>query len=356
MTRPLREDIFVSVCLADVALDTGSETALKGLADKLATAFRYWEILVISRDGGEEAERKLAEDRLLAAVPNIRLLSTRHATPFYRKRLLLAAESIGDVVLMTAIEEQGCFEPVEMIEASLRQDSILVLRGRSGAFRYGLNPLLNSLGKTAGFHADARDMLTIALPKTWLNRVMTHSDRQLALRFPPIDSGIPVRWIPARERKPSPLAPHDLQRRLSLLQDMLISAAPRVLTLIALGALMVAIASVLYLIYAIIVWLTYAEVQEGWFSTSLILGLSAAFMAGATFGLSIGLHKVLRILSVDAMNDISDERSTTDLFSRVLHELNVEVGIEDVAGLPDADVAGSAPRENESRFAAGMRK
>lgn len=354
MTRALREDIFVSVCLADVALDVSSETTLKRLAQKLGLAFRYWEILLIARDGGEEAERKQAEDRLLANVPNIRLLSTRHGTTFYRKRLLLAAESIGDVVLLTSLEEQDCFEPVEMIESALRQDAILVLRGRSGAFRYSLNPLLNSLGKTAGFHADARDMLTVALPKTWLNRVMADSDRQLALRFPPMAAGIPVRWIPAREPQPTPVTRHGLRRRLSLMQDLLISAAPRVLTMMALGALLVAISSVVYVIYAVIVWLTMSGIQPGWFSTSLILGLSAAFMAGATFVLSIGLQKVIRLLSVDAMDDVVGERSVTDLFNRVLHELNVEVGMENETAPVKIEPADAA--RSDGYVAAGMRK
>jgi hypothetical protein len=99
-----------------------------------------------------------------------------------------------------------------------------------------------------------------------------------------------------------------------------------VLTVVSLLSLAVVFAGVAFAIYAVVVWATLKTIQPGWFTTSLVLSLTAAFLGVAIFGLSIGLQKVIEALISDAGDDIVDERSTVDMFDQAMKELNVEIG------------------------------
>jgi hypothetical protein len=80
-----------------------------------------------------------------------------------------------------------------------------------------------------------------------------------------------------------------------------------------------------------VVWLTLPT-QPGWFTTSIVLSLTAFFLGCAILGLSMGLQKVIELLSGEANEDIVDEQASGDLFGQVMQELNVEI---------DTDRAGS---------------
>jgi hypothetical protein len=249
----------------------------------------------------------------------------RPGTPFYRRRAAVASEAIGDVVVLASLDEQPMLDIIAMIELAALKGSIVIGRRDNATL---MNPALRVLGRSAGFRVDVRDMLTAAYPRALLNKLLAHPDRQLALRFPPSDSAIPVIWERSCEGPGRARSFREFGRRLSVVQKLLVSSAPLVLTLVSLLSLLVMFAAFAFAIYAVIIWLTLETVQPGWFTTSLVLSLIAAFLGNAIFGLSIGLQKVIETLSDDAGDDIIDERSAVDMFDQAMKELNVEIAAE----------------------------
>ncbi|WP_211246048.1 hypothetical protein [Cereibacter changlensis] len=331
---PLREDIFVSVCIPNLALTGTAAAELQELCAGIAARFRFWEVLLtVSAENADDYEP------LMARIGNIRLLKLRHGTPFYRRRVAAASEAIGDVVVLTAVDEQAGLDIVAMIERAAASNTIVLGKRRS---RSPMNPLLEALGRSAGFRVSSRSMLTMAYPRTLLNRLLAHPDPQLALRFPPADQALPVLWQPATVQRRRRLF-SDFGRKLGLVQKLLVSSAPRVLTLVASLSLVVALGSVALAIYAVVVWLTLSGVQPGWFTLTLVLSLTALFLSVAIFGLSIGLQKLVESVSGALGDDILDERSSVDLFGQVMKELNVEVVDQAQPPLPAREGAWSRP-------------
>lgn len=311
----VRDDILVSVCFAEARAGTETLTALRALAGEMAARFRYWELLLV-------AEADAGFEPLMRDLPNVRLLTVRHGAPFYRRRAAAASEAIGDVVVLAAVDELAALDVVEMVETAEASGSIVVGRRGRGSL---LNPALRALGRSAGFRVDARDMLTAAYPRTLLNRLLAHPDRLLALRFPPEDHSLPVHWREAEGRDAARRQLQEIGRRFNLVQRLMVSSAPTVLSLVVALSLLVILSSLAFAGYALAILLTSTP-EPGWFTTSIVLSLTAFFLGCAILGLSMGLQKVIELLSGEADEDIVGERASGDLYAQVLHELNVEVG------------------------------
>ncbi|WP_125995793.1 hypothetical protein [Sphingomonas sp. S-NIH.Pt15_0812] len=311
--RP-REDILVSVCLTEAPADVDALGRLEALMIGLGQRFRYFEVLVaIDAEQGDAA-------MLRGLGANLRILTLRTGISFYRRRAAVAMEAIGDIVVLTTPTELALFDILHMIDDAIASSSIIV--GRRGQARM-LDPALSALGRGAGFRVSTRDMRTAAYPRTLLNRLLAHPDHRLALRFAPIDASIPV-----REHPPESLIPRPREgrlHRLKLLHRLLISSAPAVLTVVALGGLLAAGVACIFTIYVIIVWATFDKVEPGWLTTSLALSMTALFLGIAFLGLSIGLQKLLEAVSIATDDDVVGEASSIDLFGKVIEELNVEV-------------------------------
>lgn len=319
--RP-REDLFVSLCVADPEGDVAAcVEGLTKLADRLSEQFRYWEILL-----GVPVEASEDYSSLTRSIANIRLLKLRAGTPFYRRRVAVASEAIGDVVVVTSPSEFGMVDPLAALTLASETGTIVV--GRAGQ-PTALGHALRALGHGAGYRVDARDMRTVAYPRTLLNRLLAHPDRTLAMRFPPADGAIPVRWLNAsgkRARRSSSV--RGLAHRLGLMHKLLIASAPRVLSGLAILSLLVVAASVAYCTYAVVVWLSFKEVQPGWLTTSVMSGMIAGFLGSAVFALAIGIQRLLDLLSADLSEEIVDEVAVVDLFGQAMRELNIEVAGE----------------------------
>lgn len=311
-----REDVLISVCFADAAFDDAAFAALKRMARDLAERFRYWEVLIL--DDGSERRR---ENDLLQAVENLRILRASPGIPFYRRRVTVASEAIGDFVLLTSPEEVDGIDAMAMLDAA-EQDSAIVVSRKPGWS--ALNPPLRMLGRTAGFQVDVQDMLSSVFPRTQLNRLLARADRDLAIRFPPADGITPVVWLPCRAAMTRTRSLQETRRRFNLLHRLLVSSSPRVLAVLGFGSLVAVLFALAYVAYAIVVWLILDDVQSGWLTTSVVLGLTTAFLGTAIFALSIGLQKVIEMLATDIGDEVLEERSSVDLFGRVIEELNVE--------------------------------
>ncbi|VWX53014.1 hypothetical protein [Novosphingobium sp. 9U] len=298
MSQP-RDDLLVSVALSGPPRDQAQLQQLVALSRQLDARFRYWEVL-LACDPGHDAPSELADGQLQASVPNLRLLQPRPGASFYQRRLAVASEAIGDVVVLTAASEVGYLNLAAMIETAEARHSLVVGRHVDAN---PLGSLAMALGRGAGLTIGPHDMLTIAFPRALLGIVLAHPDRLLATRFPPVDQRLPIvrqdmragAGLP-RFRSGSETGPL-LFRRTEILHRLTISSAPRVLTLVAVAALLAAFGGTLFAIYSVIVWLTLAHIQPGWFTTSLALSLTAAFLGFAIFGLSIGLRRLLEALT-----------------------------------------------------------
>lgn len=331
-----RDDVFVSVCFADDADPESLLGRLEPLVQELAGAFRYWEILIaVSEDNKDNF------DPILSRVANVRILAVRRATPFYRRRVAVVSEAIGDIVALCVLDEIPFLDIIDMLRTAAEDEAIVIGSRRSKSM---LTPLLLALGRTAGFRVSAEDMLTALWPRTLLNQLLAHPDRELALRFPPSDQALPV---VRRQASGSGAARsvRDVGRRLSLVQRLLVSSAPIVLSAVALFSLLVVGFAGVLAAYAVAVWLFLPNVQPGWFTTMLVISLTSGMLGAAIFGLAIGLQSVIETLRGRRLDDIVGERSATDLFGRALRELNVEISTENSMQLapPDTKVRAKEP-------------
>lgn len=319
MTSPApRDDLLVSIGIAESVADGTTFAILSELARHLAAHFRYWELLLVA-----DVDKTSSYVSLLDAIPNIRLLKVRPGTSPYRRRVAIAGEAIGDVVLISVVGEIPQLPIASMIEKAEQSGAMIVGRRRSAVL---LNAPFRALGASAGFRVDSSDMLTMAYSRTVLNKLLNHPDPELALRFPPIDDGITVLRQEALEGvsvRYSPSLRHT-RRRLGMLQKLLVGSAPRVLGFVASMALLVSVAAIAFIAYALVIWFAKEDVQPGWLTTSLVLGLTALFLGCAIFGLSIGLQKLIDLLSADLADDVIDEITSVDLFREVFEELNIE--------------------------------
>lgn len=325
-----RDDIVVSLCLVSDTSQAIDAALLQRIAEQLSASFRYWEILV-----GVPADEAHTYENLLTTTTNLRILKIRVGVPFYRRRIAVAQEAIGDIVLFTATNELLSFDFVELIDACDREDAILIGRRRQRSF---INPALIWLGRNAGFRVDERDMLTAVFPRAPLNQILSHSERDLALRFPPQDDSMPVQWQLSKLNDKRERSYRELKRRFGLVHKLIVSSAPRVLTLASFVSAVVTVLSVAFGVYAVVVWLTMPDVQPGWFTTSIIQSLTATFLAWAIFGLSIGIQKVLETITGDIGDDVVGERSAIDMFEHVFHDLNVNLEQRDTAESVDRSI------------------
>jgi hypothetical protein len=319
MTR--REDLLVTVCFADAPRGEAVQAQLRAFATELDAAWRYWEILIVS-DASETTDL----DRLLTDIPNLRLLKTRGLSQIYRRRAIGASEAIGDLIVLSAIEELPHLNIQRMLAEADRTNAVVVAR-RDGR-RFLLDGLLKILGRSSGYRVQARDMQTAVFPRTLLNRLLARTDKQLALRFMPRDSAVPVRYHLSNSGA-TPARAAGLWRRLNILQKLMVYSAPSVLGWVSFLSILMSLGSLGFTIYAIWVWLFLENVQPGWFTTSLALSLTAAFLGVAIFALTAGMLKFIDLLTPEALDDVVDERGKADLFARVANDLNVESVNED---------------------------
>ena len=322
VARP-RDDLLVSVALSGPPRDASELAQLTALAQELDARFRYWEMLV-----AHDPESDAMQAAMQASVPNLRLLHLRSGASFYQRRLAVASEAIGDVVLVTATSELAHLDLPAMIEAAEARHALVIGRHVDAN---PLGSLAMALGRGAGLTIGPHDMLTIAFPRDLLGIVLAHPDRLLALRFPPVDERLPIVRQDIRAasgappfRSGSETGPL-LLRRVEILHRLTISSAPRVLTLVALAALLAAAGGILFAIYSVVAWLTVTHIQPGWFTTAMALSLTAAFLGFAIFGLSIGLRRLLEAVTGGSDDMLVDEAAPIDLFGKVMHEFNVEI-------------------------------
>jgi len=317
LSDALRDDVLVSVGLTTLTSGSHGFDGVRRLSARLGARFRYWEILVI-------ADEQEAVDfaPLFDIVPNLRLLKVRAGTSAYRRRFVLASQSIGDVVAMTTGPEAASLDLVAMIETSIDEGSLVVSRRPKGNL---LEPVIRALGKASGFHVSTRDMQTAVYPRPILDMLSARSDKDLALRFAPRDASVMItETLTIEDKALERRGFRGAWRRLSLIQKLMVNLAPRVLGYLSVLSALVAVLALIFVIYVVGVWTFVKTIQPGWITTSLLLSGTAGFLGMAIFCLASGLQMIIDLVSPDIGRDVIGETSTVDLFSDVMKELNVE--------------------------------
>ena len=315
-----RDDLLVSVCVPELPDPAGAVATIERTAQLLQQNFRYWELLLLT---SRRPSSELAA--LLRRWSNIRLMQVRHGTEHYQRRLVAASEAIGDVVVLTAVEELECFDIPAMVARA--HDEGRVILGQQSATRLW-EPVARAVGRTVGFRLSGRDAQTATYPRPTLGRLLSHPDRLLAARFLPLDSGIEFALQPPRHPIRTARSWHIRRRRLALLQRLAAHSAPVVLRLVSLLSLMLTVLSVAYGCYAVAAWLVLDDVQPGWLTTSLLASASSAFLSLTLFGIASGVQRVLDLLTPATVDDVVAELGGTDLFGQVRDDLNLAYNVE----------------------------
>lgn len=320
MTAPTpkkRDDVLVSVGFTEVSATQKGFDAIKRVAAQLDQKYRYWEILVLA-----DADEFDALTALFGVVPNLRLLKVRTGTTIYRRRIVLAAQAIGDVLAMSTSVEADSVDLVGMLETAINETSLVVSRRKNGNI---LDPFIGALGRASGFQVSSRDMQTVVYPRAQLDLLASRSDNYLALRFAPHDASTKVtETVVDASGLPDRRSLQETVRRLSIIQRLIVSLAPRVLGYLSMLSVLLTFMALLFVGYIFGVWIFVDVIQPGWITTSLLLSGTAAFLGLAIFCLASGMQMIIELLSPDQGRDVIEENSSVDLFSDVMTELNVD--------------------------------
>ena len=307
------DDVLISVTIPDYYISDHNLGLVIDLADRLDQEYKFWEVLIVAESSGNDEY-----SNILSNVGNVRIIQVNQYTDFYLKRSIGAMEAIGDIVVLTSISEISYINIIEIINRVSETASLVMVESSK---RYLFDPILKLIGRVAGFRVSLKYLLTSGYPRSIIGQLVRQSQSQVGLRFPPIHLGKPETIISSTRYRRSY---RSLLRRINLVQDLLFSAAPRLLSYMGSLCIIVLLCSIFYSIYAVVFWAIFETVQEGWLTTSLVQSLGLGFTSIALFALSAGLKQLIVIDSVNLHNCIVGETSSVEIYQKIKDDINVE--------------------------------
>jgi len=315
------KDFLASFCFAAEGDLAEEIDQLVALAAGLGERFGYWEIVYVTSERQQARLPRLAQ--VLSQIKNLRLIVVRDGTNFYRRRAIAVSEAIGDVVVLTSFAEASLVDPPACAEQAYVSGEIVLCR-RAARLR---SPLLAHWLLTAitSHRIDPHDLATIALPRTRLNSLALRPTLALDLRFEPKDSG--ERYARRLVSIGRTGRRHSLiSDRFELLEQLILTSAPRMLRAYAALSAFVTILSFLYALYAVSILLFKTDMQQGWFSTAIVQSGSVGFIAIGMTVIALGLADIAERLSGRSRNEIVDELANTSFFGQT-KRANVELTV-----------------------------
>lgn len=326
-----REDILVSICFFDLPATETAFADLRDLANRLDLRFRFREIILVVEDGCHESYLQLVEQ-----IGDLRLFSIRPGSTYYSRRVIAAEEAIGDVVVIGNADEMAELDLLEMVDQTAEQNAVLIAtRSSRHLIRGGFTASIIALGRAAGFRVNLNDLQTIALPRSLLNQILSHSDPELALRFPPRDPRLPLSFLVVKKDVPFRGGLNQFRRRIQLLQKLLVYLAPVLLLVVTVSSTLLTFLGTGYALYVFGAWIFVDDLAAGWLTTSAMLCVSAFFMGLSILGLSLGLLQLLSQRRSDNLENVAHEINRVDLFGKVAFDLNVELESAPLQGMSD---------------------
>ena len=316
----MNDSVLISVCIIWDELDQSYFNEISTFIDRFEKHFKIYEILLILEDKNI-LDSNL--EKILRNVKNVRIFSVRNKCDHYRKRSILAKESIGDIIALTTPDELTSFDLIKMIELSAENHSICLGKHTKLSFldRIFAWPLL-MLGKSSGIYSDIYNSKSTVLPRSYLNEILTFQDTDLMLRFYPLEMGFNLDFVEAKDYSTRRL--NDLQSKIKLAFKILSTLSPRILKLTSLISGISTLISVSYLMYVLIVWLTLSNIQPGWTTISIIVSLSTFFISLTIFGLSLGLQHLLTNVLIRNDRELVNIVEDKNIYKNLKNDLNVE--------------------------------
>jgi hypothetical protein len=325
-----KQNALLSECLVSIAIIAQGEferveAAVAKSAAFVESRFEFFELLIIVHASDYDTYRA-GYDRLLKHR-NSRCVILRNGTGEYRAALVAATESIGDIVLTVLATESAAVDLEHLFSTAISEGGSVMLRRkeRAGA--------LSRLGGAAlswasGYDVDPCLLRSSAHARAQINRIASRSDKEIALRFLPKNgrgrgelSVIEIQDASAVPR----LRP---MRRLGTAIEILASAPPHLLRLLAAISFLVMAGAVLFFLYAVALFVIGYKLQPGWLTTSVAISGSTAFISLALGGIATGLYQVLNLIRDDTGDEIIRQIDNTDLF-RDVGRINVETRSDD---------------------------
>ena len=314
-------DILVSICLYDLPVSDASFSMVERLANLLDSRFSFREIILVVQDKTLETYLPLINQ-----VADVRLLAVSPSCTLYDCRVIAAEESIGDIVLLGSSGEVSKIDVLELLFRSIESAAVIVpTRSNLSPARAGLGSLISALGRIAGFNVNMNDLQTIVAPRSQLNQLLSHTDPDLALRFPPRNPRLAVSEIPCEIELPPKPVLTNVEQRLEMLQKILAYMAPTLLNLVALSSALLVLSGLIYAIYVLFIWAFMDDVVAGWASTSMVLSLSLVFIGFSLMGLSLGVQNLINQSKNNDVRQVVQELNRVDLFGKVASDLNANL-------------------------------
>jgi polyisoprenyl-phosphate glycosyltransferase len=316
-----RPDYFVSLCLAQEGDVVRELDAIAALADACEQNLKYWEIVYVIG----ESFRSSIEALLNASTSaqNLRIVLVRDAVGYYRRRVIAASEAIGDVVVVTSVNEAAEINVIAFAAAAVASDQVVLGR------RIGRSSLRSALhwvvGRISNHRVDDRDLKTIALPRARLATILRRPTASIDLRFEP-KRGV-ADYLRKELRLTNTGGEVGLRQRVDLLTEIIASSAARFLNAIALLSALVAASATSYAVYAVGVIVFHDNVQPGWFSTAIVQSGSTAFISLGIGVIALGIATVVDRMEGGIHHEFIDELGNISLSARA-HDLNVDIMTE----------------------------
>lgn len=316
-----RGDSLVSVAVLARGETAETLAAVRGAAAFLEARFEFYEILVLV--SASEFDRSEAAYTGLLEIRNARCLVLRDGTGEYRAAIVAATESIGDVALILQADEARDIDLDLVFDAALAGGGSVILRRvqRAGAVPGVIGRLLSRI---SGYDVDPRFLRSAAHSRGHIARIAARADREIALRFVPRggarqgDITVLDVSVPRREAQRG-----SLLRRVGNAMEVMANSPPHLLRLLSAVSLGVAFWAVVYFLYAMVLFVLGVDLQPGWFTTTVAISGSTAFLGLALGGISTALYQILNLLREDAGDEVLREIHNTDLF-RDFRRINVE--------------------------------
>jgi hypothetical protein len=311
-------DYFVSLCLAQEGDVARELEAIAVLAEGCELNLKYWEIVYVIGESFRSSIQALIDE--LPNIKNLRVVLVRDAVGYYRRRVIAASEAIGDVVVVTAVNEAAEINVMAFAAAAVTSDQVVIGRriGRSSP-RSALHWVV---GRISNHRVDDRDLKTIALPRARLVTILRRPTATIDLRFEP-KRGV-ADYVRKELRLSSSGGEVGLRQRVDLLAEIIASSAARFLNAIALISALVFAFAISYAVYAVGVLLLHNNVQPGWFSTAIVQSGSTAFISLGVAVIALGIATVVDRMEGGIHHEFIDELGNISLNERA-HDLNVDI-------------------------------
>lgn len=316
-----RAEVLVSVA---IIADAPFESVKLAVTDTLAVLkneYEFHELLIVTH--GMFYSQNEAGFKELLSQHNLRCLILRDGVGEYRAAVLAATETIGDIVLVLSAEEFPDLNPAEMLHTAAQTGGSVVLqrKRRAGFLARFSGGILSTI---SGYDVDPRLLRSGAHHRATLNRLVKRADSEVALRFMPRGgsrvSDVEILTIDA----PRPVQSRfRVWRRVGLASEVLTNAPPHMLRMLAAASFLVMLGSILFIIYAVVLYVAGFDLEPGWFTISLAIAGSTASISLALGAISTALVQILNLLREDGGDEIQNEMDNTDLF-REFRRINVE--------------------------------